>query len=73
MKDKADEQLNEAYSRSIIVHASEIVIRPSVQGMCINSSQEPQVLTTIQFVVLIMSCPCPPFWLRFHPPRFPLL
>lgn len=30
-KDKADEQLNEAYSRSIIVNASEIIIRPSVQ------------------------------------------
>lgn len=32
MKDKAGEQLNEAYSRSVIVNASEIVIRPSVQG-----------------------------------------
>ncbi|EKM50623.1 uncharacterized protein PHACADRAFT_213522 [Phanerochaete carnosa HHB-10118-sp] len=31
MKDKADEQLNEAYSRSVIVNASEIVIRRSVQ------------------------------------------
>ncbi|GJE98094.1 hypothetical protein PsYK624_143160 [Phanerochaete sordida] len=31
MKDKTDEQLNEAYSRSVIVNASEIVIRPSVQ------------------------------------------
>ena len=32
MKDKADEQLNEAYSRSVIVNASEIILRPNVQG-----------------------------------------
>ena len=32
MKEKADEQLNEAYSRSVIVTSSEIIIRPTVQG-----------------------------------------
>ena len=60
MKDKADEQLNEAYSRSVIVNASEIIIRPTVQGVCVVVCSIYAIFTIYQLEHRTMSFHCHP-------------